>query len=190
MISGSNQQLQQELEYTLQKPDCHSWWISEMQSGRENILEEWYTIKLCFKLVKKATEKYGMLQAAFGLCCMNQTSVFEWHKRFKEGRESARDDERCGRSNIMGALPISPNGLFSPLLVLRDFAATWQINIGVIRTVWDFLPFLCNSIFLEWYNLLSNIRVCVYISDLFQGHNILATRNSNEKRDSPTGKRG
>ena len=24
--------------------------------------------------------------------------VFEWHKRFKEGRESVRDDERCGRS--------------------------------------------------------------------------------------------
>ena len=32
MISGSNQQLQQELEYTLLKPDCHSWWISKMQS--------------------------------------------------------------------------------------------------------------------------------------------------------------
>ena len=29
---------------------------------------------------------------------MNQASVFEWHKRFKEGRESVRDDERCGGS--------------------------------------------------------------------------------------------
>ena len=29
---------------------------------------------------------------------MNQASVFEWHKRFKEGRVSVRDDERCGRS--------------------------------------------------------------------------------------------
>ena len=29
---------------------------------------------------------------------MNRASVFEWHKRFKEGRESMRDDERCGRS--------------------------------------------------------------------------------------------
>ena len=29
---------------------------------------------------------------------MNQESVFEWHKRFKEGRESVGDDERCGRS--------------------------------------------------------------------------------------------
>ena len=44
--------------------------------------------------------------------------------------------------------PSHHNGLFSPLLVLRDFAARRQINIGVIRTVRDFLPFLCNSIFL------------------------------------------
>ena len=34
----------------------------------------------------------------FGASCMNRASVFEWHKRFKEGRESVRDDERCGRS--------------------------------------------------------------------------------------------
>ena len=29
---------------------------------------------------------------------MNRASDFEWHKRFKEGRESVRYDERCGRS--------------------------------------------------------------------------------------------
>ena len=52
MISGSNEQLQQELEYTLLKPDCHSWWISKMQSGREDTLEERYAIKFYFKLGK------------------------------------------------------------------------------------------------------------------------------------------
>ena len=41
---------------------------------------------------------YGMLQTTFGPSCMNQSSVFEWHKRFKEGRESVRDDDRYGRS--------------------------------------------------------------------------------------------
>ena len=97
-ISGSNQQLQQQLEYTLLKPDCHSWWISKMQSGCEDTLKEQYIIKFCFKLGKNATEMYGMLQTAFWPSCMNQTSVFEWHKRFKEGTESVRDYERCGRS--------------------------------------------------------------------------------------------
>ena len=97
-ISGSNEQLQQELEHTLLKPDCHSWWISKMQSGRQDTLEERYAIKSCFKLGKNATETYGMLQTAFRLSCMHRASVFEWHKRFKEGRESVRDDERCRRS--------------------------------------------------------------------------------------------
>ena len=95
MISGSNQQLQQQLEYTLLKPDCHSWWISKMQS---DTLEERYAIKLCFKLGKYATETYGTFQTAFGPSCINRASVFEWHKRFKEGTESVTGDERCGRS--------------------------------------------------------------------------------------------
>ena len=98
MISGLNGQLLQELEYTLLKPDCHSRWISKMQSGREDTLEEQYAIKFCFKLGKNDGETYGMLQTAFGASCMNRASVFEWHKRFKEARESVRDDERCGRS--------------------------------------------------------------------------------------------
>ena len=85
MISGSNEQLQQQLEYTQLKPDCHSWWISKMQSWREDTLEERYAIKFCFKLGKNdVTEMYGMLQIAFGASCMNRASVFEWYKRFKE----------------------------------------------------------------------------------------------------------
>ena len=74
MILGSNQQLQQQLEYTLLKPDYHSWSISKMRS---DTLEERYAIKFCFKLGKNATETYGMLQTAFGTSCMNRASVFE-----------------------------------------------------------------------------------------------------------------
>ena len=32
LISRSNEQLQQQLEYTLLKPDCHSWWILKMKT--------------------------------------------------------------------------------------------------------------------------------------------------------------
>ena len=71
MIPGSNEQLQQHLEYTLLKSDCHSWWISK------ETLEERYAIKFCFKLGKNdATETYGMLQTAFRPSCMNRASVF------------------------------------------------------------------------------------------------------------------
>ena len=70
-----------------------------MQSGRDDTLEERYAIKFCFKLGKNvATETYGMLQTAFGASCMNRASVFECHKRLKEGKKSVRDDERCVKS--------------------------------------------------------------------------------------------
>ena len=97
MISGSNEQLQQQLEYTLLKPDCYSWWISKMQS---DAWEERYAKISCFKLVKNATETYGMLQTAFRPSCINRASVFEWHKRFKVGRESVRDDDRCRSKEV------------------------------------------------------------------------------------------
>ena len=61
MISGSNEHLQQQLEYTLLKPDCHGWGISKMQSRREDTLEERYAIKLCFKLGKNVMECFRLL---------------------------------------------------------------------------------------------------------------------------------
>ena len=69
MIPPSNEQLQQQLEYTLLKPECHSWSVSKMQS---DTLEKRYAIKFCFKLEKDFTETYGMLQTAFRPSCMNQ----------------------------------------------------------------------------------------------------------------------
>ena len=117
MISGANQQLQQQLEYTLLKPDCQSWKISKMQS---DTLEERYAIKLCFKLGRNdATETYGMLQTAFGASCMNRAWVFEWHKRFKEGRESVRDDERCGRSKEVNTAELIGQTVRVRVTVLR-----------------------------------------------------------------------
>ena len=65
---------------------------------QSDTFEEQYAIKFRFKLGKNATETHGILQTAFRASCMNRASVSEWHKRFKEGRESVRDDERCGRS--------------------------------------------------------------------------------------------
>ena len=117
MISASNEQLQQELEYTLLKPDFHSWWISKMQSGREGTLEERYAIRFYFKLGKNAKETYGILRTVFQPSCMNWASVFEWHKRFKEGRESVRDDERCGRSKEVR----TPELIGYYVEVLREF---------------------------------------------------------------------
>ena len=39
-----------------------------------------------------------MLHTDFTTSCMNRESDFEWLKRFNEGSESVRDEERCERS--------------------------------------------------------------------------------------------
>ena len=77
-----------------------------MQSGREDTLEERYAIKFCFKLVKNATEMYGMLQTAFQQSCINRATVFEWNNTFKEGRVSVRDDESCDKSKEVNRLEL------------------------------------------------------------------------------------
>ena len=138
MISASNEHLQQELEYTLLKPDCHSWWILKMQSGCEDTLEE-YAIKFCFKLGKNATEMYGMLQTGFEASCMNWASVLEWHKRFKEGRESVRNDERCGRSKevrtpeLIGQIK---NFMDKDHCVsIETISAQFDVSVGTVHTI-------------------------------------------------------
>ena len=62
MISVPNEQLQQELECTLLKPDCHSWGISKMHSGPE---EERYAIKFYFKLGKMPQKRMEFFRLLF-----------------------------------------------------------------------------------------------------------------------------
>ena len=65
IISGSNKQLHQQLEYTLLKSDCHRWWISKMYSGRDDTLEEGYTIKFCFKFGKMPQKNIECVRLLF-----------------------------------------------------------------------------------------------------------------------------
>ena len=80
-----------------------------------------------------------MLQTAFGPSCVNKTSVFEWHKRFKEGRESVRDDEKCGRSNE-GRTPELidqiKNSMDEDHRVSREtISAQFDVSVGTVHTI-------------------------------------------------------
>jgi len=54
-------------------------------------------IKFCFKIGKTTTETYNLLQQAYGEDVMGRTQVFDWFRRFKEGRTSVESDPRSGR---------------------------------------------------------------------------------------------
>ena len=110
-----------------------------MQSGCEDSLEERYAIKLCFKLGKNATETYGMLQTTFRPSCMNRASVFEWHKRFKEGRESVRNDERCGRRKEVNTPELI--GQIKHFMdkdrhvSIETISAQFDVSVGTVNTI-------------------------------------------------------
>ena len=62
--------------------------------------EQRICIKFCFKIGKTAMEKYQLLHQAYGEDAMGSTQVFDWFRRFKEGRASVESDPRSGRPSI------------------------------------------------------------------------------------------
>ena len=70
---------------------------------------------------------------------MNQVSVFEWHKRFKEGREFLRDNERFGMSKEV----ITP-GLIGQIKNFMDkdrrvsietISAQFDVSVGTVHII-------------------------------------------------------
>jgi hypothetical protein len=48
------------------------------------------------KIGRSASETLALLTVAYGEYAMKKSSVFEWHRRFKEGREGVQDNPRSG----------------------------------------------------------------------------------------------
>jgi len=60
-------------------------------------VEQRVNIKFLIKLGKSATVTYNLLTDMYGDQCLSRTKVFEWFKKFKEGREYVGDDPKSGR---------------------------------------------------------------------------------------------
>jgi len=52
------------------------------------------------KIGKSASETLALLTVAYGEYAMKKSSVFEWHRWFKEGREDVQDDTRSGQPKM------------------------------------------------------------------------------------------
>ena len=70
---------------------------------------------------------------------MNWASVFEWHKRFKEGRESVRDDESCGRSKEVRTPELigqKKNFMDKDHCVsIETISAQFDVSVGTVHTI-------------------------------------------------------
>ena len=80
-----------------------------------------------------------MLQTPFRSSCMNRASVFDGHKRFKEGRESVRDDEKCGRRKEVRTLELigqMKNFMDEDHRVsIETISAQLDVSVGTLHTI-------------------------------------------------------
>jgi hypothetical protein len=56
--------------------------------------EQRVVIKFCCKVDFLATKTVELIQKTYGDEALSRTTIFEWHKRFQEGREPVKHDER------------------------------------------------------------------------------------------------
>ena len=49
------------------------------------------------KIGKSGSETLALLTVAYGEYAMKKSSVFDWHRWFKKGREDVQDDPRSGQ---------------------------------------------------------------------------------------------
>jgi len=58
-------------------------------------------IKFCVALEKSPTETMKMINSTEKYKKCSPATVFRWHARFKEGRNSIEDNPRCGRQSVV-----------------------------------------------------------------------------------------
>ena len=80
-----------------------------------------------------------MLQTAFRPSCMNRASFFEWRKRFNEGRESGKEDVRCGRSkevktpDLIGQIKNFMDK--GRCVFIETISAQFDVRVGTVHTI-------------------------------------------------------
>jgi hypothetical protein len=62
----------------------------------KNLLQR-INIQFCVKISKSASETLALLTVAYGEYTVKKSSVLEWQRLFKEGREDVKDDPRSGQ---------------------------------------------------------------------------------------------
>ena len=111
-------------------------------------LEQRINNKFCVKIGKSANETSVLLTVAYGEYAMKESSVFEWHRPFKEGQEDVQDDPRSGQ----------------PKTQRRD------ANVGRVRTLVRSDRRLVVRVMPYTTMLKGNIRTALASKDVFTGY--------------------
>ncbi|XP_014480147.1 PREDICTED: putative uncharacterized protein FLJ37770 [Dinoponera quadriceps] len=95
-------------------------------------------IKFCVKKYNKVCE---MLIKAYGKSAMSKTRVYEWYKRFQDGREDVEDDERPGRPSTSttdeNVEKVKEMVMNNRRLTVREVADDVGISIGSCHEIFS-----------------------------------------------------
>ena len=72
------------------------WWLS-CEMATASFEEQRTNIRFCVLLGHTPTQTHSMLQTAYGTSAVAVETVRKWHRRYREGRQTATADPRSGR---------------------------------------------------------------------------------------------
>ena len=126
-----NQQLQQQLECIQLMPDCHGWWISKMQSGREDTLEERYAIKFCFKHRKMPQKRMECFRLFWSI--LHESSISFWVAWDIQGRQGFCEGWWEVWEELIGQIK---NFMDKDRRVsIETISAQFDVSVGTVHTI-------------------------------------------------------
>ncbi|GBN27629.1 hypothetical protein AVEN_120493-2 [Araneus ventricosus] len=138
-------------------------------------MEQRVNIKFCFKLGRMATETHEMLVK---VDAVSQKCVFEWFKRFRDGKEDVEDEPRSGRPPT-STTPDNIDRVRRMIaddrrLSLRMIAEELKINLDSVSNISDkhlqklkcvFIHLIeRDSFFCQWCHLLVDVDAAVSLA--------------------------
>ncbi|XP_054729334.1 protein GVQW3-like [Anastrepha obliqua] len=118
-------------------------------------MEQRANIKFCVKLGKTFSETYELMHKVYGDDCLARSNVYNWLKRFKNGREDLNDDERPGRpeaSNRAELVEKVRDGNFTVRMLAEELNSStgtiWEIltdDLGKRKVCARFVPHQLNE---------------------------------------------
>jgi len=77
-------------------------WYTISRKMSDKNLKQRINIKFCVEIGESASETLAILTLAYGEYALKKSSVLEWHRLFKEGREDVQEDPRSGQPKTQG----------------------------------------------------------------------------------------
>ena len=101
-------------------------------------MDERICTTFCVKNKIKCNKVCEMLTKAYGESAMSKTRVYEWYKRFQDGREDVKDDERPSTSTTdENVEKVKEMVMNDRQIIIREVADDVGISIGSCHAIFS-----------------------------------------------------